>query len=115
MSPAQIRRIFSWVLATLLAIGFLLAAAGKLTGAAAPMFEGWGYPAWFATVIGVLELAGAVALLVPRATRCAIYGLSVIMLGATYTHLVNDEGGQVVRPLLFLALLWSVWWLRRDE
>ncbi len=115
MSPAQIRRIFSWVLAVLLAVGFLLAAAGKLTGAAVPMFEGWGYPTWFAMLIGILELAGAVGLLVPKTTRYAVYGLTVIMLGAMYTHLVNDEGGQVVRPIIFLVLLWLVWWLRRDE
>ncbi len=34
------------------------------------------------------------------------------MLGAGYTHLANGEGGQVIRPLMFLVALWGVWWLR---
>jgi uncharacterized membrane protein YphA (DoxX/SURF4 family) len=78
------------------------------------MFEGWGYAAWFATLIGVLELAGAIGLIVPRTTRWAILGLTAIMLGAAYTHLANGEGVQVVRPLVFLAGLWGLWFLRRD-
>jgi uncharacterized membrane protein YphA (DoxX/SURF4 family) len=77
------------------------------------MFTHWGYPAWFATLIGVLELTGAVGLLIPRITRYAILGLTVIMLGAAYTHLANHEGIQVLRPVVFLAVLWAIWGLRR--
>lgn len=112
MSSAKARRVASWVLAALLAAAYLLSALGKLTGAATEMFAGWGYPAWFATLIGVLELAGAIGLLVPRTTRWAVLGLSGLMLGAAYTHLANAEGLEVLRPLLFLALLWTLWWLR---
>ena len=107
--------IVSWILAVLLAVMFAMAAAGKLTGAATPMFEGWGYPAWFAMLIGVAEAAGAVCLLIPKTTRCAIYGLTAIMLGAVYTHLANGEGTQVVRPVIFLAVLWVLWWLRKTR
>jgi putative oxidoreductase len=77
------------------------------------MFAHWGYPAWFATLIGVLELTGAVGLLIPRTTRYAVWGLTVIMLGAAYTHLASHEGIQVLRPVIFLAVLWAIWWLRR--
>lgn len=76
------------------------------------MFAHWGYPPWFATLIGVLELAGALGLLIPKATRYAILGLTVIMFGAAYTHLANHEGIQIFRPLIFLAVLWILWWLR---
>lgn len=113
MSTGSVRTIGSWILAVLLALGFFLAALGKLSGAATSMFEGWGYAPWFATLIGVLELLGAITLLVPRATRYAVIGLTAIMLGAAYTHLVNGEAQQLVRPGLFLALLWVLWWLRR--
>ena len=37
------------------------------------------------------------------------------LLGAAYTHLSNGEGAQVIRPIAFLAVLWVVWWLRRDS
>ena len=62
MAGSRAISISSWVLAVLLAIGFILAAIGKLTGAQTEMFLGWGYAAWFATLIGVLELAGAIGL-----------------------------------------------------
>ncbi len=97
----------------LLAAAYGMAGLGKLTGAATEMFAGWGYPAWFATLIGILELAGALGLLIPKTTRYAILGLTGIMLGAVYTHLANDEGMQVLRPVIFLVVLWLVWWLRR--
>lgn len=113
MNVSKVRTIVSWVLAVLLALAYLAAAAGKLTGAANQMFAHWGYPAWFATLIGVLELAGAIGLLIPKTTRYAVLGLTVIMFGAVYTHLANHEGLQVLRPIIFLAVLWAVWWLRR--
>ena len=113
MEPSKIRIGAGWVLVVLLAAAFLLSGLGKLTGAAAPMFANWGYPAWFATLIGVLEMAGAIGLLVPRLTRLAILGLTGIMLGAAYTHLSAGEGLQVLRPLIFVALLWAIWWLRQ--
>ena len=96
-----------------MAAGFSLAALGKLRGTAASRFESWGYPSWFAMLIGVFELSGAIGLLVPKFTRPAILGLTVIMIGATYTHLANAEGLQVLRPIIFLVVLWSIWWLRR--
>ena len=108
----RIRIVIGWVLTALLALAFLASSAAKLTGVATPMFAHWGYPPWFATLIGVLEFAGAVGLLIPKTTRYAILGLTVIMFGAGYTHLANHEGIQVVRPVIFLAVLWTVWWLR---
>ena len=66
MSSAQVRHVISWILVVLLAAAFGLAALGKLSGAATDMFAGWGYPAWFAMLIGVLEIAGALGLLVPK-------------------------------------------------
>lgn len=113
MASSKAITISSRVLVVLLALGFALAAVGKLTGAQTEMFQGWGYAPWFATLIGVLELAGAIGLLIPRLTRLAIYGLMGVMLGACYTHVANAETAQLVRPLLFMVLLGAVYWLRR--
>lgn len=109
----RFRTIVGWVLTVLLAAAFVMAATGKLTGAATEMFAGWGYSAWFATLIGTLELVGALGLLIPKTRPWAVLGLTGIMLGAAYTHLSNNEVIQVSRPLIFLALLWVIWWLRR--
>ncbi len=113
MGNPRTRKIAGWVLAILLAAAFAMAALGKLTGSATEMFAGWGYSAWFATVTGVLEALGAVGLLIPRTRSHAAVGLSAIMVGAMYTHVANGEGGQVVRPLVFLVVLGIVWWLQR--
>ena len=114
MAASRAKTISSWVLVVLLAAGYLMSGVGKLTGAATQMFEDWGYAPWFATLIGVLELSGALGLLIPKLTRAAILGLTGIMIGASYTHIANAQGAQVLRPLIFLVLLWSVWWLRRE-
>ncbi|MDH3402679.1 MAG: DoxX family protein [Acidobacteriota bacterium] len=112
MGTSKGRTTASWILVVLLAALYLMAAVGKLSGAATAMFEGWGYPAWFAILIGVAELAGAIGLLVPRTTRYAVIGLALIMLGAAYTHLSHGEGLQVLRPVIFLAGLGGIWLLR---
>ncbi|NNF43671.1 MAG: DoxX family protein [Phycisphaerales bacterium] len=114
MKNARLRSVTAWVLAVIFGLLFLVAGLGKLTGgeAVAEMFSGWGYPLWFAKVIGVLEMAGGLALIIPRTTRYAVLGLSCIMLGAMYTHLANGEGLDVLRPLVFLGAIWIVWWLR---
>ena len=112
MSSSKGRVIAAWVLVVAFAVLFLLAAAGKLTGAATPMFEGWGYPAWFALAIGVAEAAGAIGLLIPKTTRWAIYGLTAIMAGAVFTHATNGEAAQLARPLIPTMCLWILWKLR---
>ena len=104
--------ILGWIFAGLLALLFGLAGVGKLAGAQTEMFANWGYPAWFATLIGVLEIAGAIGLLVPRLMRFAILGLTGIMIGAAYTHLAAGEGLAVLRPVIFTGFLWIVWFLR---
>jgi uncharacterized membrane protein YphA (DoxX/SURF4 family) len=110
---SKVTTIAGWVLAVVLGGLYIMAGAGKFGGAGAEMFAGWGYAAWFAMLIGVLEVLGGVGLIVPKTTRWAVFGLTGIMLGAAYTHLSNGEGPAVLRPAVFLVLLWVLWWLRR--
>ncbi len=70
------------------------------------MFEGWGYPAWFAFVIGAGELGLAIVMLVPRFASYAATGLIAIMLGALGTVLLHSGGRMGPGPpLIHLALL----------
>ena len=108
----KILNILSWVFAVLLALLFLLAGVGKLGGGMTEKFAGWGYPAWFAMFIGVAEAAGAVGLLIPKLTRLAILGLTIVMIGAAYTHVAAGEGLAVLRPIIFTIFLWLVWFFR---
>jgi uncharacterized membrane protein YphA (DoxX/SURF4 family) len=107
--------IISWVLAVLLGAMFLAAGAGKFGEDAGPMFAAWGYAPWFAVFVGACEVLGGIGLLVPRTTRLAVMGLTPIMLGAAYTHVANGEGMDILRPIVFLVLLWVLWWLRRPR
>jgi uncharacterized membrane protein YphA (DoxX/SURF4 family) len=107
--------IVVWVLQVLLAVLFILASSGKLTGnpQVVEMFEGWGYPAAFMLLIGVLELAGAVGLLIPKTAGHAAMGLIGLMIGAAATHIAAGEGLQVLRPIIFMVPLVAIVLLRR--
>ena len=106
------RLILSWVLIVPVALLFGLAGLPKLGGAAGEMFMNWGYPAWFALVIGALESVGAVGLLLPKTMRWGVYLMTVIMIGAAITHLINGEGLAVLRPTLFAGAMWLAFYLR---
>ena len=61
-----------WTATVLLAALFTLAGVMKLVDAdAAKQFADFGFPYWFCILIGIIEVGGAVALLVPRT---AFYG-----------------------------------------
>lgn len=115
MDKSRVRNAIGWILQILLAILLLLAASGKLLGRpqVIEMFKGWGFPDGFYLIIGVLELLGAVGLLIPRVVGYAASGLIVIMIGAAMTHLLNGEGLQVLRPLIFMLVLIAVVFARQ--
>ena len=99
--------IFTWTITLFPALGLGMAGLAKLPSSETwqNMFESWGYAPWFSTVIGVLELAGALALLAPKLTAYAASGLVVIMLGALYTVLTSDTTLGPVTPIIHLVLL----------
>ena len=112
MSKGQ--TIALWVLSILLAAMFLLSGAPKLLtpDKVKSMFVHYGYAAWFATFIGSCEVLGAIGLLVPRLAALAAAGLSIIMIGAVYTHLSHQEYTHALIPTVLLALLIAVVYIR---
>ncbi len=109
------KKIGLWALTILLALLFLLVGSGKLLAeeAWAARFAGWGLPVWLALVIGVVEMTGALLLLVPRT---ASYGSALIisvMLGASATHLFNGELPNSGFTLVLAALVFVVGYARR--
>ena len=95
------------LLRVVLTLGFLLPAVTKFLPEFGWVgrFAGWGYPAWFVPVIGSLELLGVIGLWVPRARQGAVALLAAIMLGAIYTNVTHPPLSEIVRPVIFLALL----------
>ena len=115
VSHSKVRTISAWLTQIVLALGFAAAALGKLAGNPhwIQRFRGYGYSPRFLLLIGVLEAAGAVGLLIAPVAGYAAIGLFGIMIGATCTHLANHEASQLWRPLLFMALLSVVIYIRR--
>jgi len=100
------RKIVGWVLSALLAAGFLFAAFGKLTAQAmvVSMFASFGYPIWFMTFIGVLELIAGLAILVPRTVVAGAAIMVCIMVGAIVTESIHGSFSQLIAPVVFLVL-----------
>src|SRR5260370_30128201 len=96
---------------------FLFAASPKLLTPekVKPMFVHYGYAAWFATFIGTCEVLGAIGLLVPRLAVFAAAGLSIIMIGAFFTHATHHELSHATIPLVLLALLITVGYARLKQ
>ncbi len=117
MTSSTVKLVAVWIISGLLAAAYLLSGIAKLLQAPAlvDMFAAWGYARWFLVTIGVLEVAGAILLVIPRVAIFGVAVLGVIMLGAGYTHIANAEGLQVARPAIFLAFLVFVGWMRRPR
>ncbi|MFF8636391.1 DoxX family protein [Streptomyces pilosus] len=84
------------------------------SSAAGPFAEmGWGDPGMYA--IGVLELAGAVGLLVPVLQSAAATGLAALMVGAFVTQLTVFDGENAATPIVLLVPLALIAWTRRHH
>lgn len=78
-----------WMAQVLLALFFVAAALPKLMGdpTAVAMFGLFGLGEWFRVFTGVIEIAGAVGLMIPRLCGLAAVGLGCVMAGATLANL----------------------------
>ena len=105
-----------WVVSIAVALAMLAAGAMKFQpdGMWPALFEGWGYSMAFLYLIGVLEVGGALALLVPRFASYAASMLVVVMLGAAYTLIANPGDMGPSSPLVFGAALAIIAFARRE-
>ena len=84
---------------------FTMAGLAKVGGDAAmvEMFANIGIGQWFRYVVGALEIAGAVGVLVPRLSGLAALGLVCLMAGATLTNLFV-LGASPLLPVVLLLV-----------
>jgi uncharacterized membrane protein YphA (DoxX/SURF4 family) len=110
------RRIGAWTLQGILAAAFLAAGFAKLAGVPfmVDLFEHIGLGQWFRVATGVVEVTGAVALLVPGLASIGALWLGFTMVGAVATHVFVLHTSPV--PAIVLGVLNAVVvYLRRDE
>ncbi|MDX3531246.1 DoxX family protein [Streptomyces sp. ID05-39B] len=74
---------------------------------------GWGDTGMYA--IGVLELAGAIALLIPVLRSVAAVSLGALMVGAFIVTIVALDGENAATPLILLVPLGLIAWARRES
>lgn len=113
-----IKTAFAWLLTILLAVAFTFAGGVKLISAPAMVqeFAQIGLGQWFRYFVGVLEVSGAIGLLIPKVRFWAALQIAAIMAGATFTNLVVlhlPPLARVTAILMTLALLLG--WLRRSQ
>ncbi|MEV0650689.1 DoxX family protein [Phytomonospora sp. NPDC050363] len=106
-----------WTLQVLGAALFAFSAVPKLMLAEATTESAavLGVGSWFFVVIGLLELAGAIALLVPILSGLAASCFIALMVGALATQVIFFDGFAWYMPLVGLALVAPVAWARRDQ
>lgn len=117
-TSARVGRAALWVLQVLLALMFVVgSAAPKFLGEAyaVQIFTEIGVGQWFRYVVGALELAGGLGLLVPRLAGAAALGLIGVMVGATAAQVFLLDTGFWFTPVILGVLLAVVVVARRHE
>jgi hypothetical protein len=115
---SRIKTIAYWTTTILGPASFVIGGVISLTGGpeVATALNHLGYPAYFALILGVSKLAGAVVTVVPGVPRLkewAYAGFFFDLTAAAYSHAaVGDSTADVVGPLVFLALVAASWALR---
>jgi hypothetical protein len=104
------KTITYWISTTLLACD--ATAAGVFYLAHAPFvveaFAHMGYPVYFLNILGVAQLLGAFALLVPgRVTvkEWAYAGFGITYISGFISHVVTGDGPEALEPLVVFTVL----------
>lgn len=106
----------SWGLRVIAALAFISAGGAKLAGVEAmvDLFDQVGVGQWFRILTGVVEVGGAIALLVPRTVGFGALLLAATMVGAIITHLFVI-GGSPVPAIVLLVVCSTIAWLNRGQ
>ncbi|MFC3448757.1 DoxX family protein [Amycolatopsis speibonae] len=91
--------------------GYLLFAGGHTE----QTFAEIGLGQWLRYVTGVLEVGGAIGLLVPRFGGPSALLLAGVMVGASVTELFILTNGDPVLPLILLIFTATLAWFHQDQ
>ncbi|TYB71352.1 DoxX family protein [Nonomuraea sp. PA05] len=108
------KNIALWVGQVLLAYQIGLGGVLKLIGdpTMVGMFEAIGAGQWFRYVVGVIEIAGAIGLLIPRLTGVAALGLIGLLVCAAGTNAFVLGGPPIIEAVLLVVaglVAWGRW------
>jgi uncharacterized membrane protein YphA (DoxX/SURF4 family) len=111
------KNIIAWILAGLLAFAFIGSGITKLLGVEMQIknLESWGYPLWFRFPIGLTEIAFAIALLIPKYRKLALYGIFIWTIAAVITHLQAGQVNMIGASILFGVLALAMFFLLKEK
>ncbi len=106
-------RITATTLSILLGLWFLLAGAQKFLakGVFENMFTNFGLPLWLVPVSGILELAGAILVLIPMTSLYGAATIASVMIAAALSHITSGVGSPA-SALVALTMCFTVITLR---
>jgi putative oxidoreductase len=116
-SSGRALTITLWIMQILAAAAFLAAGGLKLSGAPLMVaeFQKIGLGQWLRYLTGLLEVAGAIALLVPRLAFFGAALLAAVVLGALFTHLTVLGLSTAMPAFVLLLLTGTIAYLRRPR
>jgi uncharacterized membrane protein YphA (DoxX/SURF4 family) len=118
MKNDKIKTIAYWITTILGPASFVIGGVLNLTQTeqVVATMHHLGYPAYFASLLGLWKLLGAVAIVVPgfpRLKEWAYAGFFFDLTAAAVSRAaVGDSAGDIAAPLVFLALVLASWALR---
>ena len=114
-TPGKALNILLWTLQVLVALAFVATGSGKLLGSAdmIALFDAVGIGQWLRYVTGLLEVLGAVLLIVPSTAAFGSVLLACVMAGAVVAHLTVLHTATTA-PLVLFALTALIAWGRRS-
>jgi uncharacterized membrane protein YphA (DoxX/SURF4 family) len=121
MQSIKLKSVIYWVSTAVIAAAFVL--GGVIDAAGQPPAVAFlahlGYPAHFATLIGVWKVLGGVSVLIPRFPRLkewAYAGILFDLTGAAVSHAASGDGAsRVMVPLVLVAIGFASWFLRPES
>jgi len=108
-TAAKIGNVVVWILQILLAVTFVQSGWALFGDDFVKKFDDIGFGQWFRYLTGVLEIAAAIGLVIPRVCGIAALALVGIMGGATLTELfLVTNGGFKAAVLPIIFALWAL-------
>ena len=118
MTTRTIKTIY-WILLALFCLFHVFDAMGGLSKAQAGIdaMNAMGYPIYLMTLLSILKLAGVAALLQNKfktIKEWAFAGFAFTLIGAAVSHAcVNDSTLFIIMPVVFLAILLTIYYCWR--
>jgi putative oxidoreductase len=116
-TPRASSGIAATILSVLLAAVFLAVGVPKLLGAEPLILQAAamrGFPEWIRIVVAIVEVIGAIGLLIPATSAVAATLLALLMVPAAITQRVSGQPG-ILAPVVLFLLLFALAAMRRPD